>query len=335
MLSRYRFSVLLGAPGPLVDELARMDISVHLIPKLARTLNPRATLVSLGWLIRYIKVLQPSLVHGHSSNAGLISRFAAFFCRVPVVFTAHGWGFKKGVPIPRRVIVYLSEAIAAFITDRIICVSAADLILAQRCLPVPRGRLAHIPNGVADDHCRARPGTEPPTIVMVARFQEPKNQALLLRAFARVRQEAQLTFVGDGPNLNEVRRLASTLGVSKRVAFLGNRTDVAHILAGSQIFALASDHEGLPISILEAMRAGLPVVGSAVGGIPEQIDHGKTGFLVSSSISELSSALERLVASADLRERLGSAARLKYVREFSDDVMLNAVAKIYGELVGE
>jgi glycosyltransferase involved in cell wall biosynthesis len=219
---RYRFSVLVGGSGPLVDQLTEIGIAVRFVPKLARTLNPLSIFASVAWLIGHFKATRPVLVHAHSSNAGLATRLAAYMANVPCVFTAHGWGFKQGVPMIRRVLVYLAEAIATPLTSRIVCVSSSDLALAKRLLP--GHRFVHVANGINDSMRRAQPLDEPPTIVMIARFQEPKDQELLLRAFAELKATAFLTFVGDGPNLARVRALAAALGAMSKVFWRGARS---------------------------------------------------------------------------------------------------------------
>ncbi len=116
---------------------------------------------------------------------------------------------------------------------------------------------------------------------MVARFTDFKDHGVLLRAFARVPEGIRLKLVGDGETLDAARKLAEDLGIRGRVEFKGSRGDVPEILAQSDIFVLASKTETLPISILEAMRAGLPVVASDVGGVSEEVVDGETGILVS------------------------------------------------------
>src|SRR5262249_32899351 len=142
-------------------------------------------------------------------------------------------------------------------------------------------RMLTIWNGIPDTQHRARPGASGvPRIVMVARCADQKDHSLLLRAFAPITRAAKLVFVGDGPLLPALKTEAEPLVASGRVEFLGERFNIAEILAGSHIFALATKWEGLPLSILEAMRAGLPVIASDVGGVSEAVTEGKTGYLV-------------------------------------------------------
>jgi glycosyltransferase involved in cell wall biosynthesis len=151
-----------------------------------------------------------------------------------------------------------------------------------------------IPNGIPTDEYAPDPdrrvqwrqahGIEPHATVLVhvGRFAPPKNHALLIEAFAQVRSDAPLylLLVGGGELENAVREQVAALGLQGRVRFLGMRADVADILRASDVFVLSSRWEGNPLSVLEAMAAGLPVVSTAVGGVPELVQEGVTGLLV-------------------------------------------------------
>jgi glycosyltransferase involved in cell wall biosynthesis len=124
--------------------------------------------------------------------------------------------------------------------------------------------------------------------------------------------------------------------MTDRVEFLGNRSDVAEILSGAHIFALATHWEGLPISILEAMRAGLPVVASDVGGVREEVVEGETGFLVPrGDVRAASDRLGLLLADPTLRERMGSAGRRRYEDIFSLGRMLKKTLEVYRDALGD
>jgi glycosyltransferase involved in cell wall biosynthesis len=171
---------------------------------------------------------------------------------------------------------------------------------------------------------------------MVARFTEFKDHGLLLRAFAKVPGAARLKLVGDGRTLAAAKKLAEDLGICERVEFKGARGDVPEILAQTDVFVLASKTETLPISILEAMRAGLPVIASDVGGICEEVVDGETGLLVpAGSVEELSEALKRLLADRPLRLAMGSAGRQRFERVFLADRMIERARVLYEEVLAE
>jgi glycosyltransferase involved in cell wall biosynthesis len=164
---------------------------------------------------------------------------------------------------------------------------------------------------------------------MVARFASPKDHASVIRALPNV-PGLRLAFAGDGPDEDAAKALARELGVSDRITFLGSRKDVAELLARSQIFILSSLSEGFPISTLEAMRAGLPVVVSAVGGAGEAVRHGETGLLFErANPAALADHLRRLTADAALRASMGTAGRRLFEAEFTFERMYHRTLEIY------
>jgi glycosyltransferase involved in cell wall biosynthesis len=322
-----------SAHGPLTEAAVALGVSVHILPSLAHAINPLSDLRSVQESLQLIRDLRPTIVHLHSSKAGLIGRVAARIAGVPAVFTAHGWGFKPGVPFIRRCLVWLSEAVVVPLAARIICVSDYDTQLARRYLPGDPKRFVAIHNGLSSDAELAVPDTDDVTIIMTARFQEPKEQKLLLRAFAMLdRPNAHIVFVGGGDELPMCEALAYELCIAPRVQFLGDRKDVSALLAQSQIFVLLSRYEGFPISLLEAMRAGLPVIASAVGGIPEQVEHCVTGLLTPrGDVQAVASALQILIDNAQLRREMGTAGRQKFLREFTVEQMIVQIRDVYNQ----
>jgi glycosyltransferase involved in cell wall biosynthesis len=200
---------------------------------------------------------------------------------------------------------------------------------------------------------------------MVARFSEQKDHPTLLEAMARLaRQSAEaetgvrvvgrrsgggsagapdaatgapveLLLVGDGPTEYAVRRRAYDLGIEDRVRFLGSRDDVAELMAASDIYVLATNWEGLPRSIIEALRAGLPVVATEQAGVPELVIHGDNGYLVErGNVDELAEMLARLISDAGLRAQMGARSRERYEAEFSFERMYRRTVGLYESLLG-
>ena len=152
----------------------------------------------------------------------------------------------------------------------------------------------------------------------VGRLAEPKDALTLVRALAAVPgRPFTALLVGDGPDRPSVEAEVRRLGLQDAVALAGTRDDVPELLARADVFALSSRSEGAPLSILEAMAAGLPVVSSRVGGVPELVVDGETGLLVPpGDPAAMAVALGRLVADAGLRYRLGAAGRERAQRCF-------------------
>jgi len=297
----------------------------------------QADLASVKELRGLIRHVRPDLVHLHSSKAGFIGRIAAKSERVPAIFTAHGWAFSEGTPWKQKLLAIPLEAFASRLGGHIIAVSQYDYRLALRYRIESPHRMSVVHNGIPDSPERANPGEDTiPKIVMVARFAPQKDHALLLRALASLGDEPwELEFVGNGPLFKNIKRVADELNLQNRVRFLGARYDVSRILAESHIFVLTSNYEGFPISVLEAMRAGLPVVASDVGGTNEAVDEGRTGYLVPrGDLETLRERLRLLIKDPALRREMGNAGREKYERHFTVDRMLAETSKVYDLVLG-
>lgn len=329
----HEVTVLLGGHGPFVADLHARGIACRTVEHLVRKISPVSDALALLAIRRALRELSPDLVSTHSSKAGWLGRIAAWSLGIPVTFTAHGWAFTEGVSRASALLYRTVERFAAPFADRIITVSEYDRRLALRYHVASAGKMKTILNGMprVDDALCANPGAEPPRIAMVARFDAPKDHGTLLRALGRLRELPwTLDLIGDGPTLDATKVLAEALGLTDRVRFLGNRDDVGRCLSRCQLLALTSDWEGLPLSVLEGMRAGLPVVASDVGGIPEAVQDGATGLLAPRrDEGALASQLSRLLVDRDLRVRMGAAGRERFQREFTFDVMLERTLDIY------
>jgi glycosyltransferase involved in cell wall biosynthesis len=283
-----------------------------------------------------LRRVKPDLVHLHSSKAGALGRLAARVAGVPVVFTAHGWAFADGSSWPRKLVAVPSELVAGELGDRIIAVSEADRQLALR-FHIGGGRITLVRNGIEDVPERAAPESgDEVRLVMVARFTAQKDHATLIQAMQGVRGSWRLLLVGDGPLRGGMEAMAARLGIGDRVDFLGNRLDVPRLLADAHVFVLASRWEGLPISILEGMRAGLPIVASDVGGVAETIEQGANGFFMpSEDVEALRVPLQRLVADRALRGRQGARSRARYESEFTARRMYQETRRVYESVLGQ
>jgi glycosyltransferase involved in cell wall biosynthesis len=299
----------------------------HLLQPLHPVEDARAVL-EIAKLMRRVK---PDLVHIHSSKAGIVGRLAARLAGIRAVFTAHGWAFAEGASWKRKLVAVPTEFAAGRLADHIIAVSEADLRQALRFHIADAERITVVRNGIEDALYRANPGGAGEVrVVMVARFSPPKDHATLLQAMKGIKGSWRLLLVGDGPLRGDVHQLATHLGLGHRVEFLGSRHDVPEILASAHVVVLATRSEGLPISILEGMRAGLPVVATDVGGVPETIHHGENGFLVPrSDVPSLREALQRLIDDGGLRDRFGVASRARYEAEFTAQRMYEQTRAVY------
>ena len=337
LADRFEFALGVGEEGNLTEAAARLGVPVHVVRGLGNAISPWRDARAVSETVALIRGLRPDLVVTHSSKAGLVGRAAARRCRVPSVFTAHGWSFAEGVPRARRLVAAPLERLAARWCRRVIVVCDADRRLALRRRIAPAEKLVTVRYGVRDVPERAAPGAAGvPVVAMVARFEPQKDHACLLRALAGVASPWRAVLVGDGPTRPVAEALARELGIGDRVSFVGSRDDVPAVLANAHVFALASRWEGLPITILEAMRAGLPVVASDVDGVGEAVVDGETGLLApAGDAGAFRLPLGQLLGDPSLRQRMGEVGRRRYERSFTFERMVVETAAVYDAALAE
>ncbi len=272
-----------------------------------------------------------ALVHVHAGigweGHGLVRSARA--ARARVVRTEH-------LPWLITVEAQLAEyADAVRDVDAVIAVSRAS---ARSWRPVldrmagPRLPLGCVPNGVAAPKPGPASGRGGGTVLCVARFTAQKNHAVLLDAFARLagrHPEARIVLVGEGPEEERMRRRAVRLGLADRVRFLGQRDDVSALMAGADVLALPSSFEGLPLVVLEAMAAGLPVVASRIGGVIEALGPDHPWLVPPGDRRALAAALADALADGALRTQASERQRERYERYFGAERMGTDTARIY------
>ena len=332
----YDVHLAVGAPGVLTEKAIDLGAKVHIIDNLKRSINPASDLKSIQQCMAIIKLVKPDLVHCHSSKAGVVARIAAWRCRVPVIFTAHGWGFDPRSPFLQRNIALSVEKILAPISTKIICVSESDRQLAISLKVTSPELVVTVHNGIENQEiATATPDRQPPKLIMVARFNRAqKDQHTLMQAIAKLTEPIELILVGTGPDWEASKTIAHDLGITDQVSFLGDRLDVPDLLADSQIFVLSTHYEGAPISILEAMRCGLPIIATEVNGIPEQVADGVTGLLVPhQDVDALAAAISSLVNDPQRRQQMGVAGNQKFAREFTVEQMVEKTELLYRSIL--
>lgn len=330
-------SVITSGSGPFIDDLRTLGIPVRVLPHLAVPIHPWRDLRALREIRTALAELRPDLLATHSSKAGILGRIAGRSLRVPVVFTVHGWAFTPGVSPSHAAVYRQVERLVGPLASKIITVSEFDRQLGLAAGIAGEDRLVTVHNGMPDlpTSLRADPGRSPVRLVMVARFGAQKDHPTLFQALARLQAlDWELDLIGDGPLMEERKSLAANLGLGGRIHFLGQRTDVERILSGAQVSLLATNWEGFPLSILESMRAGLPVVASAVGGVSESVRDDVNGYLVPrGDVDLLRDRIERLLKSPALRVGMGTAGRARFEQEFTLAHSVNRTLAVYRDVL--
>ncbi|MEP7334206.1 MAG: glycosyltransferase family 4 protein [Actinomycetota bacterium] len=316
LVEEFDVTVAAWGPGPLVEAAERAGAKYVPLRHVRRAVHPWHDLLGLVELYRLFRRERPEIVHANSSKAGILARIAAPLAGVPIrIFTVHGWAFSASTGLAST-LYRVADRLVSPLTSRIVCVAESERDAGLRARTCSARRTVVIPNAVdVGAQPRASLEDEPPAILSVGRLKAPKDFVTLARVLARLdRGSFTASIAGDGPDRERV--LAELRGV-EGIELLGDRDDVPELLAQAQVFVLATCSEGMPVSVLEAMAAGLPVVASDVGGVGEIVVDGETGLLVPpGDEAALERALRRLIASPDLRRRLGDAGRERAEREF-------------------
>jgi glycosyltransferase involved in cell wall biosynthesis len=330
-------TVLTGGTGPFIDALRAQGTPTVVLRHLSVPIGPIRDLLALREIHAVVRELRPDLLAVHSAKAGVLGRLVGRSLGIPVVLTAHGWTFTPGFPPLQAAAYRRIERFVGPMASKIIAVSEFDRRLALDERIVAQDRIVTVHNGMPDipPRLRADPGRTPPRLIMVARLGAQKDHTSLLRALAALQhQQWELDLIGEGPLMGEMKSLAATLGLGARVRFLGQRMDVDQLMAEAQVSLLVTNWEGFPLSILESMRAGLPVVASSVGGIDEAVCDGETGYLVPrGDVEVLRDRIERLLTAPALRVRMGTSGRIRYEQHFTLDRTVTRTLAVYSDVL--
>ena len=320
-----------SADGPLLADVRAEGLRVVPLP-LARSLSPLAQWRALRAMVALLRAEKPDLVHAHMPISGFIARLAARIVGVPrVAYTCHGFLFNQPGPWPRRALGFVMEFLGGRMTDTYLTVSTEEAEDA-RLLWIARGAVAC---GNGRDPSRFRPDEaarlriraglgcrqDAVVVVIVSRLVRHKGYPELLAAMEEV-PGAELWVVGerlDSDHGADMEAVFAARPLGPRLRRLGYRADVADVLAAADIFALPSHFEGLPMSVIEAMLTGLPVVATAIRGPREQVVDGQTGLLVPpATVAPLAEALRRLAQHPALRARMGRAGRARAQQHYTE-----------------
>ena len=270
-----------------------------IVPELGRSLHPLRDLITIWTLYRLIRKLKPDIVHTHTAKAGFVGRVAAWLAGVPViVHTFHGHVFRGYFsPTMTRVFLIL-ERITARMSDTVITLTEGlRRELAEVYHVTRKSHITVLPLGLdlapfatvsrKSGSFRSLPVAPPnaPLIGIVGRLVPVKNHELFLDAAVRVREaipNAHFVIIGDGELRASLEHTVTARGLSEAVTFTGWLRDLASVYADLDVTVISSLNEGTPVSVIEALAAGCPVVATAVGGLPDLLDHGQLGVLVPS-----------------------------------------------------
>jgi glycosyltransferase involved in cell wall biosynthesis len=272
------------------------------------------------------------VVHTHNPLPLIYGAPAARLVGARAIHTKHGKNpGSRGLVVLRQAAARLVHAFVA--VSETTAEQAREQRDARDVLVIPNGiRLdRYAPDPVARADIRRELGLGDAWVVgTVGRIDDNKNQAMLVRALTPVLGKThRLVIVGDGPARAAVEAEIARLADPTSVILTGRRMDVPRLVHAFDVFALSSSTEGLPLVVPEAMAAGLPIVTTAVGGLPGVVDEGRTGLLVPVDEAAMAAALNRLASDRSLAKRLGTRAREIALERYSSDRMVEAYLELY------
>ena len=329
-------------------------VQVVTIPHLHREISPVQDLLATMRLARMMRADRPTILHTHTAKAGAVGRVAALLAgraRPPiVVHTFHGHVLRGYFGRFWTFVFRMLERMLAHVTDALVAVSpeVRDELVALGVAPASKFtviRLGIELESRVSKHEEARAETRRVMGVRDDRFlvgwtgrmTGVKRSDLVLRGFALLRKRgvrATLCMVGDGPDRPQVEELASELGIVRDCLFTGYQEDVGRFFAAFDVFVLPSANEGTPVTAIEALASGCPVVATRVGGVPDVVRDGEDGILIDpGSAEQLADALVRLAGDPELRARMGAAGRERTLPRYSVGRLIDDVDALYRELL--
>lgn len=300
-------------------------------------------------LCNFIKTEKIDYIHCNTPTGGILGRLAGKKCKVKkVIYQAHGFHFYKGAPKKNWLVYYPVEKWLAKFTDALITINKEDFELAKNkfCLR-NNGRVYFVPGVgidteqyITDENIRNEKRNElglkesDIALISMGDLIERKNYDTAVRAVAEAGNADIHYFIcGKGPEENNLKSLAESLGVKNQIHFLGFRSDIKELLNAADIFLFTTKQEGLPRSMMEAMASGLPCVASGIRGNTDLVENGKNGFLCSPCDSkQFADAISKLSENRELRDKMSKENLIK-IKEYDISVVEKEIENIYSEVL--
>jgi glycosyltransferase involved in cell wall biosynthesis len=329
--------------NPVAEEIGRLGIRVDRV-----SVERLRDLSAIPRLVRYLRAVRADVVHTQLEFADGIGTVAARLARVPAVSTQHTM-YEPGRWTRAWARNRLGDLALGTLSSRIIAVSDEARAHYERARPYPRRRLLTLRNGIDLTRFEAAASEGPavrrelgipdgvPVLATVAVLRPDKGIQHMIAALPAVLgavPDARYLVVGDGEHRDALEQAALEAGVADRVVFAGSRTDVPRVLAACDLFVLPTLADALPTVLAEAAAAGVPIVASRIGGVPEMCVDGRNGVLVDPGRPEgLADACARVLADPALRARLGAAGRELARERYDIRVQAGRLADLYRTLI--
>jgi glycosyltransferase involved in cell wall biosynthesis len=339
-----------GSEGSMIEETFARGIELCIIPELVREINPIKDLIALIKIYRVLKKGDYTIIHTHSSKAGIIGRLAAKMAKTPIiVHTIHGWSFHDNMSSFKRKTYILLEKLSASFSNAMIVVAQKDIDkglkenigypyqyhLIRSAIPIKDfDRTKYITKEI-----RYELGIplDAPVLGNIGRFSEQKNPLEWVNIASQVHRqipECRFLMVGDGPLRKQVELLIEEEKLSGFAIVPGLRRDVARLLSVMDVFLLTSLWEGLPRVIPQAMMMQIPIVSYRVDGAAEAIYNGESGYLCEpNDIDAAAYYCIKLLINPALRLQMGINGKKYATREFDLSKMIEQIDNLYSQLI--
>jgi glycosyltransferase involved in cell wall biosynthesis len=335
-------AVVSGREGELTDRLREAGVAVFPIPSMQRNVKLASDFKVLRELLAIIRDFKPDVIHGNSSKAGALVSFAGRMRGIHrIIFTAHGWAFNEERPWWQKFLIGIIHYITVLLSHTTICNSSATM-RDIRWMPFVKSKIVVIHHGVHQftmlPRQEARAKLAPTLgeriwIGVIAELHPIKGLDALIQAVEHVAPdygEIGLVIIGEGEERGYLEHLIKIEGVTGRIVLAGHVVNAPQYLSAFDLFILPSRSESLGYALLEAGMAGLPAIGTKVGGIPEILEEEKTGLLVPpNDPPALYRAIERILKDKNLKERLAENLHAKVVHDFSPEQMHQKTFALY------
>lgn len=361
------FEILVAAGenknGELFEKLSQKGIKTIYLKNLVRAINPLTDFGGLMEIVRLIRKERPDIIHLNSTKVSVLGSLAAKLlvvsCKSRVIYTVHGWVFNEPLSNWQKFFYLWAEKFTAFFKDKIICVSEYDRQVAiknnfseKKLITIHNGlsltdknflekeeakKILNLPLEIEEIATSRQGGTrndikKTKIIGTIANFYPTKGLNYLIEAADSVRKkfpDILFVLIGEGQQREFLNKKINQLNLQNNFKLV-KIADAYRYLKAFDIFVLSSVKEGLPYTILEAMAAELPIVATRVGGIPEMIEGGVSGFLVEPKDSEnLAKKISQMLENSDLAKNLAQKAKEKYEREFGFEKMIDKTKALY------
>ncbi len=328
----------------VISELIVKGLDVRIVQSMRRVTNPLNDIKAIIEIYKLIKKEKPDIVCTHTAKAGTVGRIAGIFARVPLVFhTFHGHTFHSYFPRYLTAFFLFIERLLARFTTKIIAISPSqkhELVDIYRVAPENKFVVIRlglelssfyniVPNGYLKKELNLP--LDAPLLGIIGRLAPIKNMNMALRVLSLLQyKNVHLIIVGDGDERPLLEQHAMHLGINDKVHFWGWETDITKIYSGIDMLLLTSKNEGTPVTIIEAMASGVPVVATRVGGVPDIISHQESGYLCQvDNDKEMAEQIMFLLDNPSKTQQICNQARQSVGKMYNAQRLVRDIDRLY------